>query len=88
MWLAAKGKRMKESTMYQICDVIYGRPYKQPDKDVHLEDMFDVDDVLTTSGVSNAIDKTDSILFENFQILFVISLKNNQSIFQVYFAKS
>ena len=71
------GKRRKDEgvTKYTICDIIYRRSYKQSIKDVHLENVFNVDNILPTSGVSNAIDETDSILLKDFQVLIVIGLK-------------
>ena len=42
----------------------------------NLKNVSDVDDVLAAAGVADAIDESDAILFEDFQILIVVSLKN------------
>ena len=37
--------------------------------------MFDVDDVLSTTCVTDSIDESNSIFFQNFQVLLKVRLK-------------
>ena len=41
----------------------------------NLENMFDVDDVLSTTSVTDSIDESNSIFFQNFQVLLKVRLK-------------
>ena len=40
--------------------------------------MFDVDDVLPTTSVTDSIDESNSIFFQNFQVLLKVRLKQEQ----------